>query len=412
MSSRQKTFRIAVRQFDPFSAAIQKQWASYVEAAGLDLTLEAVSLDLHPLYDTTMAQEGLKNGEWDVAFLPSDWFAEAIENGATLDLAPYLAANPPEDYPHGWTDNLLRLQRFDQVVLGTPYHDGPECLIYRKDLFESPAEQAAYLAQYGQPLRVPQSWQEFHQIARFFYRPERNLYGTTFAAFPDGHNTVYDYSLQLWSRGGELIDDAGNLQINTPASIEGLKFYREILNDPQAVHPKSREFDSVKSGLAFAAGEVAMMINWFGFASMATSMPAVGPGAEVRGNVDIAPIPHTEGSSPVSLSVYWVLGVGSGSPHKDAAYGFLRHCLSAQMDKLLTLEGGIGCRKSTWVDPDVNKVIPFYHQMGSLHQYARELPRRSDWAKLAEIIDHMVMDTINTNEPVEAITARYHAQLG
>ena len=31
-------------------------------------------------------------------------------------------------------------------------------------------------------------------------------YGTVFAAFPDGHNTLYDFALQLWSRGGELTD--------------------------------------------------------------------------------------------------------------------------------------------------------------------------------------------------------------
>lgn len=29
---------------------------------------------------------------------------------------------------------------------------------------------------------------------------------------------------------------------------------RKIVNDSTAVHPRSREFDSVKSGLAFAAG--------------------------------------------------------------------------------------------------------------------------------------------------------------
>jgi multiple sugar transport system substrate-binding protein len=81
------------------------------------------------------------------------------------------------------------------------------------------------------------------------------------------------------------------------------------------------------------------------------------------------------------------------------------------MDKLLTLEGGIGCRKSTWEDAEVNRVIPFYREMSSLHAFARELPRRSDWAKLATVIDQLVVDTINTQQPIEELVARYQSQV-
>jgi multiple sugar transport system substrate-binding protein len=150
-----------------------------------------------------------------------------------------------------------------------------------------------------------------------------------------------------------------------------------------------------------------MMINWFGFASMAETIAE----SKVKGCVNIATIPHAQGGNPVSLSVYWVLGLGAGSPHRDIAYRFLRHCLSAKMDKLLTLEGGIGCRKSTWEDVEVNRLIPFYRQMSSLHAFARELPRRSDWAKLATLIDQLVVDTINTQQPIEELVARYQSQV-
>ena len=107
------------------------------------------------------------------------------------------------------------MHQFDDIVLGLPYHDGPECLIYRTDLFEDPDEQARYLAQHGQPLNVPRTWDEFQQVARFFQRPETDLYGTVFAAYPDGHNTVYDFCLQLWTRGGELFDEQGKWNLQT-----------------------------------------------------------------------------------------------------------------------------------------------------------------------------------------------------
>jgi multiple sugar transport system substrate-binding protein len=342
-----------------------------------------------------------------VTFLSSDWFAQAHESGVLADIAPYLQHDPPADYPNGWTPSLLQMHQFDDAVLGLPYHDGPECLIYRTDLFEDPDEQARYLAQHGQPLNVPRTWDEFQQVARFFQRPEADLYGTVFAAYPDGHNTVYDFCLQLWTRGGELFDEQGKWNLQTEEAESALTYYRAILNNESAIHPDSREFDSVQSGMAFAAGEVAMMINWFGFAGMAETIAE----SVVKGKVGIANIPHGVHGQPVSLNAYWILAINAHSPHADTAYRFLRHCASPQMDKLLTLEGGIGCRKSTWTDDEVNAQIPFYHRMASLHEHARELPRLANWAEVAAVIDELVLQTINTERPVAALLAEAQNKL-
>jgi multiple sugar transport system substrate-binding protein len=76
------------------------------------------------------------------------------------------------------------------------------------------------------------------------------------------------------------------------------------------------------------------------------------------------------------------------------------------MDKLLTLEGGIGCRRSTWSNAEVNAVIPFYKELEVLHQGARELPRLKNWSQLAEVIDRMVLDAIDDQQPTAAIIKR------
>ena len=406
--SNRNIFRVAIRKFDPFESAIPKVWESFEANEKTGLTLSAEAFDLHPLHELLFEQSGLVNGDVDVAFLPTDWLASAHEQKALRDLAPDLHANPPADYPHGWTDSLLRMQQFGDVVLGLPYHDGPECLIYRADLFNDPAEKARYREQLGAELRPPRTWDEFRQIARFFTRPEQNLYGTVFAAYPDGHNTVYDFCLQLWTRGGELFDSAQRLNLNTPQAAEALAFYRALLNDPGAIHPRASEMDSVKSGLAFAAGEVAMMINWFGFAAMAETITET----KVKGKVAIDVLPHAPNVPSASLNVYWVLGVGVGSRHADVAYRFLKHCASAEFDKQLTLAGGIGCRKSTWQDADVNRVIPFYHMMDKLHQSARELPRLPNWTDLAALIDELMVTTINTDRPTHEIAAAIQAKVG
>jgi multiple sugar transport system substrate-binding protein len=399
---RNDLFRIAVRRFAPFESAIQKQWEAFTSANTVDLQLDAASFDLHPLSSTLFAERGLEQGEWDVAFVSTDWIAAGAEAGCFVDLSSFIESDPPDDYMAGWSESLLRMQRTGQAVYGFPYHNGPECLLLRKDLFDNPKEQHEYQRRYGTRLEIPRTWSEFHRIARHFHRPLEGLYGTAFAAYPDGHNTVYDFLLQLWSRGGELFNATGEIHFATPKAIEALEFYRGILNDAGAVHPASRAMDSVKAGIAFMAGELAMAVNWFGFGAMAETLES----SQVRGRVDVAAVPFEKGGSSVSLNSYWLLVIGKGSPHRELAYRFIKHCLSKPMDKLLTLEGGIGCRRSTWSDNEITTKIPIFTMLEGLHSTARELPSRSDWPHIASCVDSVMLDVMDTEESIASILGR------
>ncbi len=370
--SRARTFRVRVRKFGPFESAIRKQWLVFEEREHTGLSLDVEALDLEPLSAALFEQEQLLRGGCDVAFVNTDWVARLHETRAVVDLAPFLRDDPPEGYPQAWTPSMLRLQEVSGEVVGVPYHDGPECLVYRTDLFEDTAA-----------LRVPETWEEFHQVARHLHRPEHGLYGTGFAALPDRHNTVYDFLLHVWTRGGEIFAPGGGLRLDSPEVRDALEFYRGMLNDSSAVHPRCRDLDSVALGAAFAAGEIAMMVNWFGFAALAEAAEH----SRARGRTGVAPVPHAPGCAPVSLNIYWLLAIAAGSPHARVAWRFLRHTMSAAMDKLLTLEGAIGCRASTWRDGDVNRTVPFFQRLEALHTHARELPRRADWPQVARLLE-------------------------
>jgi len=393
------TIKIAVRKFGPFETALQKLWDDYREMSACVLKAEMVSMDLDDLHRATLENNGLKNGEWDIAHIVTDWLLEAWEGGALEDLQPYIAPNPPQDFPTGWSNSLLNMQKFDAAIAGLPFHDGPECLIYRKDLFEDSKEQQAFYNTHSKHLQVPKTWDDFRTVARFFHRPKQKLYGTVIAGLPDGHNTVFDFCLQLWARGGNITNDNGGVDINTPSAAEGLAFYRDILRDKKATHPNTMQYESVQAGMAFARGEAALMVNWFGFASMCEVMDR----CAVKGKVDIAPIPCTKDNEPTSLNVYWLYTIGSGSRHKQTAYDFIRFAVSRCSDKLLTLEGGIGCRISTWRDDGINAIIPYYHKLEQLHQNARTLPQKKDWSQIARVIDEVVLRAINTDIAIDRL---------
>lgn len=374
--------RIAVRKFGPFEAAIRRQFDDFIRVDGVDATMSFDSLDLIPLTDALFDRGGLREGTYDIGFLNTDWLARGVEGGHLLDLAPMMQAMPAPDYPSGWCPSLVSAPHLGPAVYGLPYHDGPQCLIYRTDLLSSP----------------PATWDEFAAASRRLADGAQGRYGTVLAAFPDGHNAVYDFCIHLWTRGGELLDAEGRPSLDTPPARAALRFYRSLARDP-STHPDADRVDSIKSGVVFSEGRVAMMTNWFGFAAMAETLET----SQVRGRVGIAPIPAGEGGRSCSLNVYYFLSIGSGSRQPELAYRFIRHCLRPDMDKLLTLAGACGCRRSTWEDAEVNTMIPFFRHLPRLHESARSFPIDVRFERITHCIESAVLRTVRTDEPVESI---------
>lgn len=389
------TLRIAVRRFDPFERAIARQFASFVEASGVDARIETVAMELNPLHEAIIGKRGLADGSWDIAFIATDWLAEAQAEGLLEDLAPHLDRAPVPDFPDGWSPSLTTMQRFAGGFWGMPYHDGPECLIYRRDLLDAAG------------IGVPETWEEFHQAARALHAPEQGRYGTVLALYPDGHNGFYDFCIHIWSRGGEIFDARGRPDFTSAAAHAALDFLRTLAADDKAVALDAHTLDSVKSGLLFAEGKVAMMANWFGFAAYGETAPD----SRVKGLVDVAPLPAGPGGRSVSLNVYWVLAIGSGSANKELAWDFLRHCATPAMDKLTTTEGAIGVRRSTWEDAEVNAAIPYYHRLGWLHDHARGLPLTPKLAAISHIVDDLLTEATTTATPTADLLARAQAQV-
>ncbi len=385
-------FRVAVRNFGPFESAMRKQWQSFCAAGGSDLAIEPVSLDLAPLHAAVF---DARAAGWDLLFLPTDWVAAAVTDGLLADLRPLLAARPIADFPDAWSPSLLGLQDFAGGFWGMPYHDGPQCLIYRRDLLD-----AAGIA-------VPQSWDAFHAAARRLHDPAAGRAGTILALYPDGHNAFYDVCVQLWTRGGAPFDAAGRPTLTSAAAREGLDFLRRLAADRSATDADLRDIDSVASGMRFAAGRVALMANWFGFAAYAETDAA----SAVRGRVGVAPLPSAAGGAAVSLNVFWLLAIPAASERRDLAWAFMRHCATPAMDKLVTQEGGIGVRRSTWNDAEVNRAVPFYHHLDALHAVARTLPLHPRMPEVAQAFDAMVTAAITTDQPSEDLLARAQARI-
>jgi multiple sugar transport system substrate-binding protein len=391
------SLRIVLRNYADFENALTEE-AQLFETRHPGTKIELVSVGIHELYSSAITEAGLRDGRFDLALLVTDWLAEAHAAGALENLFHWQQLIPLHDWPGGWPRSLVQPLTFGDHLTSLPWHDGPECLVYRTDLFADPGARTAFRSEFSRDLAPPTTWKEFERVARFFTDQTAGRYGTVFAAFPDGHNTLYDFALQVWSRGGELTDSAGRPSLTTPNALAALDFYRRVVRNPALCHPKSPQLDSTQSGDLFLAGEVAMMANWFGFAARSGRK-----GSPLAGKVAIAPIPTANCASPVSLSVFWALAMGKGSRQKELAWQFLRFVASPERDLGITRHGTVGVRLSTWRNPELQSRIPVYREVEAISLSARQLPTGPGMAAFAAIIDNVISRALATNEPSEAI---------
>jgi multiple sugar transport system substrate-binding protein len=390
------------RSFDGFERALAAQTAHF-GALRPDVAFELSHAGPEELYEHMVLGGGAASGEYDVMLALTDWLPDLMRRDALLPLDNHLAADPPDSWPHGWAPSVLGLQR-DAAgrVFALPYHDGPEIFHYRTDLFGDPKEQAAFRAKHGRELRVPQTWSEFVDVAAFFTRPGDGLYGTVVAGLNDGHNTVYDFMIHLWSRGGRLLDERLRPDFHGPVGREALQFYVDLVTKLGVCPPRTLEYDSVQAGVAYAAGEGATMLNWSGFMAVAQLPPS-----RIIGRTRCGPIPRGDGPNGrhASLNVYWVLGVCAGSRQPELAYQFLRETASPAMDKATSLAGGSGVRRSTWDDPEIRAQFQYYEVLEQVHHGADTLPALPEYPAMNEIFNRMSWDAVQGRKTVERALA-------
>ncbi|MEZ5666293.1 MAG: extracellular solute-binding protein [Alphaproteobacteria bacterium] len=191
---------------------------------------------------------------------------------------------------------------------GLPVNQDAYGFMYRRDLFEDPAEQAAFQERYGYALAVPQTYQQARDIAEFFTRPDDELYG-----WGQMGGREYDFATTasnsfMWSFGGELYNPETmevKGYLNSPASVDGVQFYVDMF---QFGPPGSQNWGWDEVNAAWQQGKLAMAMQWYYFHG-SNADPAVNPYAEQTG---FANLPGAIGRDGLFRRQFSVGGQGMG----------------------------------------------------------------------------------------------------
>jgi len=250
-------------QWDPASG-LQELGDEYAAATGQKVRVNQIPLDSYQ--EKVFLEFGRNQTPFDIVIGDSQWIGRGATKGLYEELTDWLptvvdlasiherAARYLCEYPEGsgrW--------------FAAPCETDAVGMAYRRDWFEDPAEREAFRARFGRELEVPDTWEEFRQVAEFFQRPEQKRYG---CALPSGRK--YDALTMgvqnlLWAFGGAWhAADSNQVQgyLNTPESAAAVDFYASLLR----LGPNGAEDLGYGDVLeAFSNGSTAMLLNYFAF---------------------------------------------------------------------------------------------------------------------------------------------------
>ena len=132
-------------------------------------------------------------------------------------------------------------QEFSRVydrIYALPFDPSVQMLFYQKSLFENIGQIRAFYEQTGQALSVPQTYEDFSRVSRFFShadRPDSPVpYGSTLALSRPMLLSA-EFLPRLLAAGGLSYTPSGCLNLQTPAALSALE---EHLDFARYVNPK------------------------------------------------------------------------------------------------------------------------------------------------------------------------------
>jgi len=322
-----------------------------LETLCLDFTRETgISVELvqepwgswQTLFFNEMSRKGRT---FDMVVGDSQWLGRGAVQGHYTELTKWVQS-------HGLDRSMTRssIEGYAEFPKGSghlwavPLEGDAMGFSFRKDLFEDPEEKKAFHAKYGYELRIPKTWQSVKDIAQFFYRPKKDLYGLLSWVEPHYDGLTMGVQTLIWAFGGDLGDRRTYRVrdiINSREAIEALKFYKSLnrFNNPQW---QDHYLDTHKnSNTPMMKGRVAMAMGYFSINS-----ELLDPGkTPYAGKIGFFAAPSGPGGRACTLGGQGV-SIISYSRKKDLSLRFLEWFIREDVQKKWASLGGLTCNKN------------------------------------------------------------------
>jgi multiple sugar transport system substrate-binding protein len=261
-----KELSILWAQWDP-ADYLQQLCNEYKAATGI--TVKVIQEPWGSFADRFSVAMAAKGTEWDMVVGDSQWAGTGATSGQYVELTKFLADN-------NLTNSVTpaTLQYYGEYPAGSKRYyafptEGDACgFAYRTDLFTDPTEKANFKKKYGYELAAPDTWKQFYDVAEFFTRPDKQLWGAAIYTQKDYDALTMGVETVLFSYGMDWQDKNNNVLgvVNSKEGIAAVQLYHDLYQKfsppglSNAFYPEMND--------AFVNGKAAMQMNFFAFLPM------------------------------------------------------------------------------------------------------------------------------------------------
>jgi multiple sugar transport system substrate-binding protein len=345
----------------------------------IQVELREMPADSGQSHDQYVTMLSGKSSEIDVFDLDVIWPAEFAQAGYLLALDRFIEQDKID--MNQYIKGAVQAGNFEGKHWTMPKFIDAGLLFYRKDLVN----------------HVPKTWDELISQAK----TQKGQGGTQFGYLMQAkqyEGLVCNFVEFNAAYGGKILDDQGNVTINTPETIKGLKKMIEIA-DSNFVPKNINTFTELESHTAFIEGQSPFIRNWpYQFALANDSKQS-----KIVDKVGVAPLPAGDKGSAAALGG-WMSGINKYSKHPKEAWEFLKFMTGPEGQKITAVKGGSApTYLPLYDDSEVQKASPLFENKNFVDGISAAVPRPTspNYPKISEIIQIEVSKALAKQETPE-----------
>ncbi|RKT87500.1 multiple sugar transport system substrate-binding protein [Saccharopolyspora antimicrobica] len=318
----------------------------------------------------TQAIQRLEGGSrgCDIYLMDVTWVSEWAAQGWIQDHSRLVEAHRSDLIP-----STLETARYDGRFWAVPLYTNAGLLFYRQDRVPPPT-----------------TWSQVYASAAADPQHQVEMQGKRYEGL------TVNFLEMLYSAGGSVIDERGNVTVDSPQTRAVLRLLTEGL-ESGAVDRASLTYDEDGGRRAYESGRAGYLRQWPS-ALKQIEQTGAGPGTAV------AALPaFDEHSRPAAVLGGWNLAVAAKADNPAGSVAVIDYATSAEFQKIMVLEHSQApVHAATYDDPQVIAELPFIPQLKQSVLSAKPRPKSPVYAQLSRAVYRNVYQVISGQTDVES----------
>lgn len=292
-----------------------------------------------------------KSTECDIFLTDVIWTSEFASQGWLLDQTKLVEANRDRLIP-----STVETAKYQDKYWASPFFTNAGLVYYQKD-----------------KVAKPETWQQLYAEA----------------AKAPGNSFVYqgkqyegltvNFLEMLYSAGGEVLDDKGEVKIDSPETREVLDFMSKGLKDGSADRAVLT-YNEDPTRLAYESGNFGYQRNWPHVYRLLNATP-------MAGTFGVAPLPAWEGGKASGVLGGWNLAISAHSTNQAGAVAFIDFATTPDWQKHVAMDfSQAPVNEAAYSDAAVLAKMPFATELLASVKGAKPRPISPVYPQISQAI--------------------------